>query len=68
MKKRKGSFTIEAVIIIPFILFLLISFLEVGICFYQDSCNRACSDSLKRMDTISKFYFLQGIEKIGKEI
>ena len=68
MKHRKGSFTIEATIMIPFILFLLLHFLEIGIQLYQKSSNRDYSDDLRAMDTVSKFYILQNIGEIGEEI
>lgn len=68
MKRRKGSFTIEAVILIPFIIFLLISILEMGIGLYQESKNREYYDGIKNLDTIAKFYTLQGIGVIGEEV
>lgn len=68
MRRRKGSFTIEAVILIPFILFLFVNVLEVGIHFYQESKNREYYDNLENMDSVSKFYILQGIGEIGEEV
>lgn len=68
MKRRKGSFTIEATILISFILFLLMSILEMGINLYQESKNREYYDGLENMDTINKFYVLQGIGTIGEEV
>ena len=68
MRKRKGSLTVEAVIIITFILFLLANFLEMGILLYQKSSNRECFNDLKSLDTVSKFYFIQEMEKIGEEV
>lgn len=68
MKRRKGSFTIEATILFSFILFLLMSILEMGINLYQESKDREYYDGLENMDTINKFYVLQGIGTIGEEV
>lgn len=68
MKRRKGSFTIEAAILIPFILFLLVSVLEMGIGLYQESKNREYYDGVKKQDIVAKFYVLQGIGAIGEEV
>jgi len=67
-KVLKGSFTIEASIIVPFVLFLMIMVLEIGIHFYQESISRQPMHELQKIDTISTFYHLQMVQELGKEL
>jgi len=64
---KKGSFTIEAAVIIPFLLFLMISVLQMGISFYQESSMRTSLIQLSGFDAVSMFYRIQIISEIGEE-
>ena len=64
----KGSFTIESAIIIPFILFLCIGVLQLGITFYQESVEVEYEYRLEEIDVVSTFYQLQMLKEFGKDI
>lgn len=64
---EKGSFTVEAAILIPFLLFLLVGVLQIGIAFFQESVRRTSYHKLKTMDTVSEFYSLQILKELGEE-
>lgn len=68
MKCKKGSFTIEASILIPFILFLMMTILEMGISFYQNSVNRQIYAGLEELDAVAAFYKLQVIKEAGEKL
>lgn len=65
---RKGSFTIEAAILAPFVLFLMTTVMQYGISFYQKSVQREVLDVLKNWDAVSRFYEIQLIKEAGEEI
>lgn len=56
MKTQKGSFTIEAVIWIPFILFMVIGILQEGIHFYKICEEQEISDEVRNWNGVSRFY------------
>lgn len=65
---QKGSFTIEAAVLIPFVLFLMMTVMECGIYFYQQSAQRQMIEVLQKWDAVSRFYEMQLIKEIGEEI
>lgn len=68
---RKGvraSFTVEAAVIVPFVLFLSIGVLRIGIGFYQDSLNRKQDIKLQGMNSVERFYQLQMLEELGRDV
>ncbi|MBQ2705329.1 MAG: hypothetical protein IJF60_00800 [Agathobacter sp.] len=68
---RKGvraSFTVEAAVIVPFVLFLSIGVLRIGIGFYQDSVNRKQDIKLQGMNSVERFYQLQMLEELGRDV
>lgn len=68
---RKGvraSFTVEAAVIVPFVLFLSIGVLRIGIGFYQDSVNRKQDIKLQGMNSVERFYQLQMLEEFGRDV
>jgi len=65
---QKGSYTIEASIWIPFILFIMMAVLRMGISFFQDSMNRENSSKLQQLDIVSEFYNYQILKEVGEEI
>lgn len=64
---KKGSFTIEAAVIIPFFLFIMIYILQMGIGFYQESVIRQSLIQISEFDAVSLFYKIQKIGEIGEE-
>lgn len=66
--KLKGSYTIEAAIYIPFILFLMLQSLKISIDYWQASRERVRCESLQELDTVREFYVYQILEEVGEEI
>ena len=65
---QKGSYTIEAAIYIPIILFLLFQSVEIAMDFWQQSRSREVCEVLRSLDIVSEFYGYQIVDEIGKEI
>ena len=70
MEKKgvRASFTVEAAVIVPFILFLAMGVLRLGIGFYQESANRMPYAKLQELDSVKRFYQLQMLEELGKDM
>lgn len=66
MKLLKGSFTIEAVVIIPIILFLMISVLKQGITFYKATIERKIPEAITSWDAVSTFYDVWVLKEMGE--
>lgn len=67
-KKLKGSYTIEAAIYIPIILFIMCQTLQIAIDFWQESREREVNKVLQELDIVREFYSYQVLDEIGKEI
>lgn len=67
-KKLKASYTIEAAIYIPIIVFILCQSVRISIDFWQQSRDREVSQTLQEMDLVQDFYKYQIIEELGKEL
>lgn len=67
-KRVKGSYTIEAAIYIPIILFIMCQTLRIAIDFWQESRTREVNEVLLELDIVKEFYNYQVINEIGKEI
>lgn len=67
-KKLKGSYTIEAAIYIPIILFIMCQTLQIAIDFWQESREREVNKMLQELDIVREFYSYQVLDEIGKEI
>ena len=65
MRVQKGSFTIEAVIIIPMALFMIIAVLDLGIDFYRKMTQREVSEHITEWDAVSIFYDTWVLKEIG---
>ena len=65
---KKASFTIEAAILVPFLLFLFVGVLQIGITFFQNSVSRNAYKGLEKMDTVERFYHLQLLKELGEDI
>jgi len=70
MKKYvyKGSYTIEAAIYIPLILFMLFCCVDIAIDYWQESRERVVNEKLQELDIVKEFYTYQIIDEVGKEI
>lgn len=70
MKERrlKGSYTLEAAIYIPMIMFLLFGSLDLGIQYWQRSKEREISQELQELNILQEFYRYQILEEAGKEL
>ena len=68
MKGLKGSFTVEAVIIIPMILFMIIGVLEQGIAFYKECAEREVAETVTDWDAVSVFYDVWVLKELGEVI
>lgn len=69
MKSRlKGSYTVEAAVYIPIILFMLFHSLDIAIDFWQESRERETSKQLEELDCVKEFYGYQILDEIRKEI
>lgn len=64
---QKGSFTIEAAVYVPMMMFLVLITLRGGIAFFQESMNRDVYQGLTTMDAVSEFYTYQMIKEVGEE-
>ena len=64
---HRGSYTIEASLLIPLIMLIAITTLEIAIDFYRDSeeGKYACEEE---MDIVQMFYGYQIFEELGEEI
>lgn len=69
MKKKwqNASYTIEAAIYIPIILYVLFQSIEIGIDFWQESKDREISKRLLELDVVQEFYAYQIIDEV-KEV
>ena len=70
MKQRrwKGSYTVEAAIYIPFLLFIFFGSIEIAIQEWKESKEREISESLQELDMVEEFYAYQILEALGKEL
>ena len=69
MKRRlKGSYTIEAAIYIPMILFILVQTMDLAIDFWQKSKSREVPGYIQKLDSVKEFYGYQILHEVGKEI
>ena len=66
--RLKGSYTLEAAIYIPIIIFLLFGSVDLGIQYWQRSRVRNVSQELQDLNILKEFYGYQILEEIGKEL
>ena len=64
---QKGSYTIEASVYVPMIMFLMLIIIRGGISFYKESKNREVYEGLMTIDAVSEFYTYQMISSVGGE-
>lgn len=68
MKMQKGSFTIEAVIWISFMIYMMIGILQEGIHFYEESAEKEILEEVRDWDGVSRFYELWMLKELGEEL
>ena len=64
----KGSYTIEAAIYIPFIMFLMLHTLEIAIDNWKLSRDREIREEVQSLNVVREFYFYQTLEEVEKEL
>lgn len=64
----KGSYTIEAAIYIPFIMFLMLHTLGIAIDNWQLSRDREIREEVQSLNVVREFYFYQILEEVEKEL
>ena len=63
-----ASYTIEAAIYIPIILFMLMQTLDIAIDEWKESKERKIYVGLAQLDIVSEFYGYQILEEVQEEI
>ena len=66
--RMKGSYTIEAAIYIPLVMFLLFQTMEIAIDEWQESKKREVCEVLQELDVVREFYGYQVLDEVRKEI
>jgi hypothetical protein len=66
--RYKGSYTVEAAIYIPIILFMLFQSVEIAIDFLQSSREREVCEELQTLDIVKEFYGYQVMDEVREEI
>lgn len=67
-KIQKASYSIEAAIYTPVVLFVLFHSLSIGIDFWQESRLRNINEQLKGLDIVQEFYMYQVTDEVVGEI
>lgn len=65
---HNGSFTIEASIYVPIVLFLIMNVLSAGIYFFQESRMKEANVAIESLDIVQEFYNYQILGEVGKEV
>lgn len=68
MKYHKASFTIEASIYVPVMVFMMMWVLHTGVEFFLESRERGVNPTLQELDIVQEFYMYQGLGELGEEI
>ena len=68
MKKYKASYTVEAAVYIPLVLFMLFQSVEIGIDYLQKSKEREVYEDLQEIDIVKEFYGYQIIDEVREEL
>lgn len=68
MKMQKGSFTIEAVIWIPLMLYMMLAVLQEGIQFYKESAEKEISKDISEWNGVARFYDVWIFKEFGEEL
>ena len=65
---KKGSFTIEAAIIVPITLLMMVTVMRYGINLYQQSVERKLLEALEEWDAVESFYEMESLKKLEEEM
>ena len=65
---HKGSFTIEASIYVPMVLFLMMYVITCSIHFFQESKTQEIDARIEKMDIVQEFYTYKAIGEIWEEL
>ena len=68
IRRQKASYSVEAAIYIPMVLFVFFHSLEIGIDFWKESKERSVSTYLQELDTVQEFYIYQIMDEAMGEI
>lgn len=67
-KRLRGSYTIEAAIYVPIILFVLVQSLQIAINFWQESREREINQCLQELNIVAEFYGYQMLGEVMEEM
>lgn len=67
-KWLRASYTIEAAIYVPMILFLLMQTMDIAIDRWQSSREREVYEELRQLDIVREFYGYQILDEVREEI
>lgn len=65
---QKGSFTVEAAIWVPIMVFLIMGVIRIGIYFFEKCMTRESYAGLRQLDIVQEFYNYQILEELKEEI
>ena len=65
---HKGGFTVEASVIVPIEILMIITSLSMGIDLFQYSARREIAPRVQELRIVDEFYNYQILGEIGKEI
>ena len=65
---QKGSYTIEATLLIPTVCIVLMMVIGIAVDFVQESANREEAEAFVNLSVVEDFYTYQVLEEIGEEI
>lgn len=68
MRWEKGSYTLEAAILVPLVLFAVMKVSEIGIGCYMEIVEKAPSEELEKLDIVSEFYNYQILDEVWEEV
>ena len=68
MQYQKGSFTVEASIYVPLVLFMVIGTMQLGIDQYTKSKEQVVPERIEKLSVVSEFYIYQTIDKVREEL
>lgn len=65
---QKGSFTVEAAIWVPIMVFLIMGTIRIGIYFFEKCMTREGCEVLRELNIVQEFYNYQILGEIKEEI
>lgn len=69
MKKYKGSFTVEAAVIVPLFLLLFVAVISISVDLYQDTVSLVAEiNSKKQIDVVSAMYHMDSVKKLISDL